>query len=52
MVISERAGRPADPTTLVDVDALVSACYYEREPDPSIASERVAFGTSAIAAPR
>jgi phosphoglucomutase len=45
MVISERAGRPADPTTLVDLDALVSA-YYERRPDPAVPAERVAFGTS------
>jgi phosphoglucomutase len=45
MVISERAGRPADPTTLVDVDGLVRA-YYERVPDPGVQGERVAFGTS------
>ena len=45
MVISERAGRPADLTTLVDIDALVGA-YYDRLPDPAVAAERVAFGTS------
>ena len=45
MTISERAGRPADPSILVDVSKLVSA-YYDRRPDPSVPSERVAFGTS------
>jgi len=39
------AGRPADPTILVDVDALISA-YGERVPDPAIPAQRVAFGTS------
>jgi phosphoglucomutase len=45
MVTSERAGRPADPATLVDVGALVSA-YYDIAPDPSDPTQRVAFGTS------
>ena len=45
MAISERAGRPADPSILVDVDRLVAA-YYERRPDPAIPAQRVAFGTS------
>ena len=45
MTISERAGRPADPAILVDVDELVGA-YYDRRPDPSVPSQRVAFGTS------
>ena len=45
MTISERAGRPADPAILVDVDALVAA-YYDRRPDPSVPAQRVAFGTS------
>ena len=40
-----RAGQPADPTTLVDLPKLVTAYYTER-PDPAIAAERVAFGTS------
>jgi phosphoglucomutase len=39
------AGRPADPSTHVDVDALVAA-YHDRRPDPSDPSQRVAFGTS------
>src|SRR6266498_2510702 len=45
MTISERAGRPADPSILVDVDRLVGA-YYDRRPDPSVPGQRVAFGTS------
>ncbi|HEX7951230.1 MAG TPA: phosphoglucomutase (alpha-D-glucose-1,6-bisphosphate-dependent) [Candidatus Limnocylindrales bacterium] len=45
MTISERAGRPADPSILVDVAGLVGA-YYDRRPDPSIPAQRVAFGTS------
>ena len=44
MAISERAGRPADPSILVDVDRLIAA-YYEA-PDPSDPAQRVAFGTS------
>ena len=44
MAISERAGRPADPSILVDVDRLVAA-YFEA-PDPSDPAQRVAFGTS------
>jgi phosphoglucomutase len=45
MTISERAGRPADPSILVDVDRLIDA-YYDRKPDPGVAAERVSFGTS------
>jgi phosphoglucomutase len=44
MAISERAGRPADPSILVDLDRLIAA-YYET-PDPSDPAQRVAFGTS------
>src|SRR4051812_50155108 len=44
MAISERAGRPADPSILVDVDLLIAA-YYET-PDPSDPAQRVAVGTS------
>ncbi len=39
------AGKPAPRSILVDVPRLVSA-YYTNEPDPRIAAERVAFGTS------
>src|SRR4030095_8243174 len=42
---SPRAGQPAQPEDLVDVDALL-ASYHDRHPDPSIHAERVAFGTS------
>jgi phosphoglucomutase len=45
MALSERAGRPADPSTLVDLAAL-SAAYHDRIPDPSDPTQRVAFGTS------
>lgn len=40
-----RAGTPATPADLVDIPRLVTA-YYSEHPDPSVASERVAFGTS------
>jgi phosphoglucomutase len=42
--VHPRAGQPATPDDLVDVDALVEA-YYEH-PDPSEPEQRVAFGTS------
>jgi phosphoglucomutase len=45
MTISERAGLPADPATLVDVDRLLAA-YHDIRPDPADPSQRVAFGTS------
>ena len=45
MAQSDRAGQPADPSDLVDVDALVAA-YYDRRPDPAEPAQRVAFGTS------
>ena len=41
----ERAGTPATPEDLVDLDALVGA-YRDLVPDPAIAEQRVAFGTS------
>ncbi|MGH3425315.1 MAG: phosphoglucomutase (alpha-D-glucose-1,6-bisphosphate-dependent) [Nocardioidaceae bacterium] len=40
-----RAGQPARPEDLIDVDALVAA-YYDVRPDPDDVSQRVAFGTS------
>ena len=43
--ISPLAGKPAPPSMLVNVPKLVTAYYAER-PDPSIAAQRVAFGTS------
>jgi phosphoglucomutase len=40
-----RAGTLADPSELVDVDALLAA-YHDQVPDPSEPTQRVAFGTS------
>ncbi|MFI6512565.1 phosphoglucomutase (alpha-D-glucose-1,6-bisphosphate-dependent) [Streptosporangium sp. NPDC050855] len=41
----ERAGRPAEPSDLVDVARLVTS-YYSLHPDPGEVGQRVAFGTS------
>jgi phosphoglucomutase len=47
--LSERvnplAGKPAPASVLVDVPRLITA-YYTEKPDPSVAAQRVAFGTS------
>lgn len=43
--MNTRAGTPAQPADLIDVAALISA-YHEREPDVSVADQRVTFGTS------
>jgi len=40
-----RAGTPAQPSDLVDVDALLGA-YYDRSPDLDDPAQRVTFGTS------
>jgi phosphoglucomutase len=45
VLISRLAGQPAQPAQLVDVRKLIDA-YYSRRPDPSLAAERVRFGTS------
>lgn len=45
MEVSPLAGKPAPPSILINVARLVTAYYAER-PDPSIAAQRVAFGTS------
>lgn len=45
MQVSRLAGKPAPPSLLVNVSRLVTA-YYAEQPDPSIAAQRVAFGTS------
>jgi phosphoglucomutase len=42
---SEYAGKPAEPSMLVDLEALVAA-YYDSVPDPVESTQRVAFGTS------
>ncbi len=43
--ISPLAGKKPDPSMLVDVARLVTA-YFTGKPDPSVPSQRVAFGTS------
>jgi len=45
MEISKLAGKPADPSLLINVPRLVTA-YYTGQPDPSVAAQRVVFGTS------
>ena len=44
-VISPLAGKPAPPSSLIDVAKLVTA-YFEMKPDPAVAAQRVVFGTS------
>src|SRR5690242_5743302 len=43
--VSPLAGKPADPSRLVNIPRLVAAYYTER-PDPSVPQQRVSFGTS------
>ena len=43
--IGPLAGKPAPASMLVDVPRLLTA-YYSEHPDPAIAAQRVAFGTS------
>src|SRR5271166_3315517 len=45
MEVSPFAGKPADPSILINVYKLVSA-YYAGQPDPSVPAQRVTFGTS------
>lgn len=45
MKISPLAGFPPPPSMFLDVSRLVTA-YYSDIPDPSVAAERVSFGTS------
>ena len=45
MKVSPFAGKPAEPSMLVNVPRLVTA-YYTEIPDPSVPEQRVAFGTS------
>ncbi|MFV0405401.1 MAG: phosphoglucomutase (alpha-D-glucose-1,6-bisphosphate-dependent) [Propioniciclava sp.] len=44
-MLNDRAGQPARPEDLVDVDELIAA-YYDRIPDASDPDQRVIFGTS------
>ncbi|WP_169077039.1 phosphoglucomutase (alpha-D-glucose-1,6-bisphosphate-dependent) [Microcella alkalica] len=43
--MQSRAGTPAQPSDLVDVDALIAA-YHDRVPDLDDPAQRVVFGTS------
>jgi phosphoglucomutase len=45
MKIDPLAGKPAEPSMLVNVPRLVTA-YYTEVPDPSVPEQRIAFGTS------
>src|SRR5512141_3149279 len=45
MKVSPLAGKPAEPSMLVNVPRLVTA-YYTEAPDASVPEQRVAFGTS------
>jgi phosphoglucomutase len=45
MTLSPLAGKPAPNSILVNVPRLVAA-YFALTPDPTVASQRVAFGTS------
>lgn len=40
-----RAGQPAEPSDLIDIDEIIAA-YYDLKPDPAVPAQRVAFGTS------
>ena len=43
--MTSRAGTPAQPSDLIDVDALIDA-YWNRHPDVSDPEQKVVFGTS------
>jgi phosphoglucomutase len=45
MNVSPFAGKPAEPSMLVNVPRLITA-YYTEIPDPSVPEQRVGFGTS------
>src|SRR5262245_46209367 len=45
MTISPNAGKPADVMSLVDIPRLMTE-YYAIHPDPTVAGQRVSFGTS------
>ena len=44
-LINALAGHAAPPSALIDVDKLVNT-YYAQVPDPTVAAQRVGFGTS------
>src|ERR1700694_3285240 len=43
--INPLAGKPAEPSMLANIPRLVTA-YFAGKPDPKVAAQRVAFGTS------
>lgn len=45
MKVSTFAGKPAEPSMLVNIPKLITA-YYTEMPDPNVPAQRVAFGTS------
>src|SRR5580693_8874716 len=45
VTINPAAGKPADPSILVNIPRLITA-YYELRPDPSVPGQQVVFGTS------
>jgi len=45
MALDPNAGKPAQPSMLVNVPRLITA-YYTGRPDPAVRAQRVAFGTS------
>jgi phosphoglucomutase len=45
MSLSPLAGKPAPASILTNIPRLIAA-YYTEQPDPGVAGERVAFGTS------
>jgi len=45
MSVHPRAGQPAEPRDTIDEPRVVSR-YYTEHPDPEVAEQRVAFGTS------
>ena len=45
MQVSPLAGKPAEPSMLIDVPKLITA-YYTESPDASVPGQRVSFGTS------
>ena len=45
MPLHPNAGQPAGPSQITDIARLITA-YYAEQPDASVATQRVAFGTS------
>jgi phosphoglucomutase len=45
MSLDPNAGKPAQPSMLVNIPRLITA-YYTGRPDPAVRAQRVAFGTS------